>query len=91
MYSAMRTAQQQTIEQEVGSFTIEDTVTLLWPGWECDEHAWLIRTTDDRLHFVATSHGRAFLTDATWLQGHIEETLEYVNEQQSVLQRLQNQ
>lgn len=87
----MNDRHRQDIERKLGTFEIVDQVTMLWPGWELDQDAWLVQTADGHLHLIMTNHGSAYIADADALRSQISDNEEIVARQRAALQRLVDQ
>ena len=42
-------------------------VPILYQGWECDEHSWVVERADGSLLLACTSHGRPYIGEASEL------------------------
>jgi hypothetical protein len=79
------------IEKQFGETVVIREFTLLHEGWEMDNKAWLIKTTDGSLHLIFTSHGGMYEASTAELRSQIDMLLDAVAAQQAVLAQLEGQ
>lgn len=70
-------------------FTAEQVIDVLWSGWECDNHAWLVRD-NGAARLVTTDHGSARFSDRAFLEGKLAEYQDAIAKTQALLDALDN-
>lgn len=66
------------------AFVAEEVVDVLWSGWECDNHAWLVRD-EGVARLVTTDHGSAQFSDRAFLEERIASYQEAIAKTQRML------
>lgn len=70
-------------------FKAESVIDVLWSGWECDSHAWLVRD-EGVARLVTTDHGTAQFSDRSFLEARLKEYQDAIEQTQAMLNALDN-
>lgn len=72
------------IEVDGKKFKALKVISVLWSGWESDQHAWLVEDNEE-LRLVASNHGSLFFTDKSFLESKISEYKHAIKETEDLL------
>lgn len=64
-----------------------DFCDVLWSGWECDAHVWVVNI-DNKNQLVTSNHGEMQITEKAFLEGKIKEYEEAIANSKRLLQLL---